>query len=272
MPTELFLVVSLCLCLSISCSDPFESLVRNVLLSIKGVQEKVLSSITIPTSNDVLNTPPISFLADDKSIYTLKSLGEYINTCPPSLPVPLLAGSWHVTYTNRKWLQTVLADLDEVINRLENGQPLSIRKPLSSVFGRDLQVSCMKVEFLDDNVSSRFELSYSRDGRRLSIVGNVLRLPDRSLEFSVGPTFNTKVVVAYSMQHSSPTPLDVLVLSQTDSFPKCENYLVLQRSLDNSRIVQILTSIGANFPSNPLEQIHCTQTPLSNNAIIKPLL
>ncbi|KAE9417864.1 hypothetical protein Angca_001186, partial [Angiostrongylus cantonensis] len=51
--------------------------------------------------------------------------------------------------------------------------------------------------------------------------------------------------------------LDVLVLSQADTFPKCENYVVLQRSRRPSRIYEILTSMGANIPSNPLVDVGC---------------
>lgn len=158
---------------------------------------------------------------------------QFLNTCPASLPVPLVSGSWHVTYASRKWVQTVLTDLDEVnfkntwfrsfcvfslqwflhtvfwynhvlcwnlsfffreifgvnlglkntlvvffrpmyflvlqviltiyvcfieinsrspeyslkvIDLLASGRSLPIRKPLSSVFRRDLQISCMKIE------------------------------------------------------------------------------------------------------------------------------
>ncbi|ETN78041.1 hypothetical protein NECAME_03000 [Necator americanus] len=61
-----------------------------------------------------MSGPSAAFSMDDKSTYAVKSFGEFLNTCPASLPVPLLSGSWHVTYVNRKWMQTILADLDEV--------------------------------------------------------------------------------------------------------------------------------------------------------------
>ncbi|EPB78236.1 hypothetical protein ANCCEY_02704 [Ancylostoma ceylanicum] len=251
----------------------------------------VLSNIPIPTSNDVVNGPTAAFQMDDKSIYAVRSFGEFLNTCPASLPVPVITGSWHVTHASRKWVQSVLADLDEfpcfikidlhsnvenfltqVIELLASGQSLPIRKSLISIFRRDLQISCMKMEFLDDNPSSRFEISYLRNGKRASLIGEVMRGLDKSLEFSFGPTLSTKMIVAHSTDHLSPMPFDVLVLSQTDFFPKCENYIVLQRARDESRILQILTSMGANFPSNPLLEIHCEQVPEGNNAIIRPLV
>ncbi|RCN31052.1 hypothetical protein ANCCAN_23170 [Ancylostoma caninum] len=125
---------------------------------------------------------------------------------------------------------------------------------------------------LDDNPSSRFEVSYLRNGKRVSLIGDIIRGLDKSLEFSFAPTLSTKMIVAYSTDHPSPTAFDVLVLSQTDFFPKCENYIVLQRARGESRILQILTSMGANFPSNPLLEIHCEQVPEGNKAIIKPLM
>ncbi|EYC14657.1 hypothetical protein Y032_0040g329 [Ancylostoma ceylanicum] len=266
----LFILLS-CL-LPILSSDAVEGILRNVLLSVRGIGERVLSNIPIPTSNDVVNGPTAAFQMDDKSIYAVRSFGEFLNTCPASLPVPVITGSWHVTHASRKWVQSVLADLDEVIELLASGQSLPIRKSLISIFRRDLQISCMKMEFLDDNPSSRFEISYLRNGKRASLIGEVMRGLDKSLEFSFGPTLSTKMIVAHSTDHLSPMPFDVLVLSQTDFFPKCENYIVLQRARDESRILQILTSMGANFPSNPLLEIHCEQVPEGNNAIIRPLV
>ncbi|KAK6753768.1 hypothetical protein RB195_013013 [Necator americanus] len=252
-------------------SDPVEGLLRNVLLSIRGVGEKVLSSIPIPNSNDFMSGPSAAFSMDDKSTYAVKSFGEFLNTCPASLPVPLLSGSWHVTYVNRKWMQTILADLDEVIDLLASGQRLPVRKSLGSIFSRDLQISCLKMEFLNDNAASRFEISYLKNGRRMSLIGDVLRDVDKSLQFSFGPSLNTKMIVAYSTDHPSPSPFDVLVISQIDFFPKCENHLVLQRTRGSSRILEILNAMGANFPSNPLVEIYCEQIPDANNAIIQPM-
>ncbi|CAJ0591269.1 unnamed protein product [Cylicocyclus nassatus] len=251
--------------------DSVEGFIRNVLLTARDMGERALYSLHIPTSNDVVNNPGIAFSLDDKSAYAIKSLGEYFNTCPPSIPAPILSGSWHVTHVSKKWAQTVLADLDEDINLLANGQPLPVRKSLASVLRGEPQISCMKMEFLDDNAASRFEVSYLKDGEKRSVIGDLFRRPDRSLELAIASSFNTKMIVSYSMDHSSPSPLDVMVLSQIDFFPKCENYVILQRSMDSTRILQILTAIGANFPSNPLVHIRCEQVPQGNNAIIKPL-
>ncbi|KAK6037827.1 hypothetical protein COOONC_24668 [Cooperia oncophora] len=76
--------------------------------------KQVLSNIAIPTSKDLVNNPVLGFQVDDKSAYAIKSFGEFLNTCPPALPPPPLTGTWFVTYASKKWLQTTLADLDEV--------------------------------------------------------------------------------------------------------------------------------------------------------------
>ncbi|ETN78042.1 hypothetical protein NECAME_03001, partial [Necator americanus] len=159
----------------------------------------------------------------------------------------------------------------KVIDLLASGQRLPVRKSLGSIFSRDLQISCLKMEFLNDNAASRFEISYLKNGRRMSLIGDVLRDVDKSLQFSFGPSLNTKMIVAYSTDHPSPSPFDVLVLSQIDFFPKCENHLVLQRTRGSSRILEILNAMGANFPSNPLGEIYCEQIPDANNAIIQPM-
>ncbi|KAK5965423.1 hypothetical protein GCK32_014816, partial [Trichostrongylus colubriformis] len=130
---------------TVLCADIVEGMVRNVLLSIRGVGEKVLSNIAIPTSEDLVNTPVIGFQVDDKSAYALKSFGEFLNTCPPALPPPSLTGTWTVAYASKKWLQTTMIDLDDVINLLANNQNVPRTRPLSTIFRAELPVSCLKL-------------------------------------------------------------------------------------------------------------------------------
>lgn len=167
-------------------------------------------------------------------------------------------------------MQTVMSDIDEVIERLASNQDVPMRKPLSSLLGREISVSCLKMEFLNNEANSRVEISYLKGSRKSSLVGELVRHADKSLNMLFGPSINTFVIVVYTTANPVESPLDVMVLSDVDAFPKCENFLVLQRSQQSSRIVQIVSSMGANLPSNPLQEIRCEFAP-SGNVIIRPI-
>uniref|UniRef100_A0A7I4YVJ9 PAP_fibrillin domain-containing protein n=1 Tax=Haemonchus contortus TaxID=6289 RepID=A0A7I4YVJ9_HAECO len=244
---------------SVLCADVVEGMLRNVLLSIRGVGERVLSNIAIPTSKDLVHTPAIGFQVDHKSAHALKSLGEFLNTCPPALPPPPLTGKWIVTYASKKWLQTTMADLDEAIDLLANNQNVPETKPLSTIFRPEVSISCLKLEFAPqgNGVKSAFEISYLKNKKKSSLIGELAALADKSLHMVFLPSLSIYMVVVYTTATVNETPFDVIVLSETSTFPKCDNFLILQRSQQSSRIFQITSAMGANFPSNPLHQIQC---------------
>ncbi|KAK6029200.1 hypothetical protein OSTOST_04693, partial [Ostertagia ostertagi] len=226
----------------------------------------VLSNIAIPTSKDLVNSPVLGFQVDDKSAYALKSMTEFLNTCPPALPPPPLTGTWIVTYASKKWLQTTMADLDEVIDLLASNQNVPGTKPLSSIFRTAVPVSCLKLEFAtqSNDVRSSFEISYLKNSKKSSPNWTASEDSGQITAYDIPPFLEylhgyvkLSVIVVYTTATVDATPLDVMVLSETSAFPKCDNFLVLQRSQQSSRIYQIVTAMGANFPSNPLQEIQC---------------
>ncbi|WKY08920.1 hypothetical protein Q1695_001807 [Nippostrongylus brasiliensis] len=222
-------------------------------MTVRDAGEKMLSSITIPTTRDVAGRN-----LDQKSAYAIESLVEFLNTCPSSLPPPNLTGAWIVTFASKNWIQSVFSELDEVIDLLANDRYVPPRKSLNSILGRDITVSCLLFQFLNDDAKTRVQISYLKDGRASSLVGELVRSPNKSLNMMFGPRpLHMTMIVAYTTPLDSPS--DVLVLSDANTFPKCDNFLILQRTLQSSKVLQIAAAMGANSASNPLLSIHCGQ-------------
>uniref|UniRef100_A0A0K0CZ69 PXA domain-containing protein n=1 Tax=Angiostrongylus cantonensis TaxID=6313 RepID=A0A0K0CZ69_ANGCA len=107
------LIVFDILLLPILGSDIVEGVFRNVLLSMREIGETVLYNISIPTSKDLFTSPALEYQLDSKST---QAFNKFLNSCPPAVPLPILTGTWLITYVSRRWLQTVLADVDEVLH------------------------------------------------------------------------------------------------------------------------------------------------------------
>ncbi|CAI4222786.1 unnamed protein product [Auanema sp. JU1783] len=233
--------------------DPIEAIVRNFLLQAKSVSEKFLSSIEIPTSSNLM------FQMDEKNVKAVDSLTNFFNTCPPYMMNDLLNGTWFITHMNKKLLQTTFSDLDETIDDLSMGLGLSSRKTLKSLFRDGVIMYCANVTILTDTTISPFQLEYSTPKGRKSIIGNVWRAPDRSVQFSFVPNVVFRGIISYRT-FTIETP-EVLIFSDTDTYPKCDSYMVLKRKRNTTgddRLLEMLTATGANFPSNPLLSLDCS--------------
>uniref|UniRef100_A0A1I7WQ83 Secreted protein n=1 Tax=Heterorhabditis bacteriophora TaxID=37862 RepID=A0A1I7WQ83_HETBA len=104
-----------------------------------------LSNIAIPNSNDFIFNPPVQFQLDDKSQYAVKSFSDFLNPCPYALPPPAMNGTWYLTHFSKRFMQTTMADIDEIINRLVSGQLVIPRRSLQSLFRPEVIITCAQI-------------------------------------------------------------------------------------------------------------------------------
>ncbi|CAJ0949982.1 unnamed protein product, partial [Mesorhabditis belari] len=213
---------------------------------------------------------------DPKTATALGSLTEFFNACP-SPQYTDISGSWAIIFSSRQLLQTLFQDIDETVDRLMAKQFLSSRKTLGSLFREEARVECATIQVSNDG---SFELSYLGDGGPKSIIGRVNVNRDETMTWEFAPTVRTEFTVIYTSQVAEATRRDVVILAQTDSFPKCENVLVLARTRTlYETIYAQLAQSGHNTASNPILSIECqmllgpnpTQNPIAPNAMGAPM-
>lgn len=72
--------------------------------------------------------------------------------------------------------------------------------------------------------------------------------------------FAVCMTLATSQTHQGN--VDVMILSQSDTFPSCSNFLLLvkkrREDFNVLPFLQHITRNGGNFPSNPLVDVKCT--------------
>ncbi|GMS80264.1 hypothetical protein PENTCL1PPCAC_2439, partial [Pristionchus entomophagus] len=247
--------------ISIECAgDPIETIVSNFMLTVRSMGEKWLSSVSIPNIDDVNSNPNIAYSVDAKTANALTSLGNFLNTCPIYLPLPDVEGTWYLVLASKRLLQTTFAYVDQVIEQLASSKPLKGRKSMDSLFRDVLDMQCAQMTILRNGNEPRFEWSYTARSSPHSIIGSILTKGDRSLVFSFAPTAEVKTALVWS------TP-DCLVFSQIDTWPQCDNHLILTRNrgANLTLLRERLTLQGANLPSNPLIPVPCQMN-------IKPII
>ncbi|KAF8385084.1 hypothetical protein PRIPAC_74226, partial [Pristionchus pacificus] len=232
--------------------DPIETIVSNFMLSVRSMGEKWLANVAIPNVNDINSNPNIAYSVDAKTANALNSLGNFLNTCPVYLPLLDVEGTWYLVLASKRLLQTTFAYVDQVIEQLASSKPLKERKSMDTLFRDVLDMQCAQMTILTNGNQPRFEWSYTARSSPHSIIGSILTQGDRSLVFSFAPTAEVKTALVWS------TP-DSLVFSQIDTWPQCDNHLVLtrDRGTNLTLLKERLTLQGANLPTNPLIPVPC---------------
>ncbi|KAE9545982.1 hypothetical protein FO519_010806, partial [Halicephalobus sp. NKZ332] len=160
-----------------------------------------------------------------------------------------LVGTWHLILLSNNFLTTVIADLDSQIDKLESNQPISEQKSLFEWLADPPDISCPQLTIFSAEAATKFEFAYTVNpgGKHKSIINKWDRQADSSILWHLTPVLKV---------HVCPTVVepDLIVLRQIDSFPRCDNVIVLiRRDLTNVRIDSIRDTLEAErlaLPSN----------------------
>uniref|UniRef100_A0AC34F318 Uncharacterized protein n=1 Tax=Panagrolaimus sp. ES5 TaxID=591445 RepID=A0AC34F318_9BILA len=135
-----------------------------------------------------------------------------------------LVGTWHVVLWSHNFLITVISDLNMQIDKLAANQPLSDQKSLFEWFADPPGVICPQLVVLSPAEATKFEFAYTIDPglKPKSIINKWDRQFDGSILWHLTPKLQV---------HICPTFIekDIIILRQIDSFPRCNNLIVLVR-------------------------------------------
>uniref|UniRef100_A0A915D6B4 Uncharacterized protein n=1 Tax=Ditylenchus dipsaci TaxID=166011 RepID=A0A915D6B4_9BILA len=160
--------------------------------------------------------------------------------CRSNVDNTVLVGSWNVVLWSRNFLLNTMLDLDMIIDKLEANKPISGQKTVYEWLASPPSFRCPQLIVLDQSDSTKFELAYrvaNADQKSKSIIGSLDRSVDGTYLWQLAPTISLQVCIALvpsfnNQLGNNNRSSDFLVLNQIDSWPRCENFVVLMRRLD----------------------------------------
>uniref|UniRef100_A0A7E4VJU0 Lipocln_cytosolic_FA-bd_dom domain-containing protein n=1 Tax=Panagrellus redivivus TaxID=6233 RepID=A0A7E4VJU0_PANRE len=167
-----------------------------------------------------------------------------------------VVGTWHVVLWSNNFFITVLSDLDVQIDKLGANQPLADQKTLYEWLRDPPDLRCPQLTVLSPDNSTKFEFAYTVEPgtKAKSIINTWQTHPDGTIKWILTPQLSA---------HICPTIVEaeLVVLRQIDSFPQCDNIIVLLRGdLSPVRVDAVrdyLESTRSSLSMNGLLRTQC---------------